>query len=215
LLSNSIDWAKIQAVRSKLREAFLGFSPAEYAKFDDSSVQRLVSWFSQQGAVLPYNGKSFIALRLTARQLHEYSRKHGSLEQFLDDLFRAERADAKRLAVALGGGGSIHKLAGLGVPLAAESLKNIGYDLAKPDRHINRAVVCLGMVEFPQWRDRSARNSPTLSRPADPLIVMRAMEAFSREVEQTATLVDNAIWLLCAKSGVWMSNSELIALATK
>jgi hypothetical protein len=120
----------------------------------------------------------------------------------------------KRLAVALGGAGSVHKLAGLGIPLVAESLKNIGYDLAKPDRHINRAAVCFGMVEFPRWRDRSARNTPTLGQ-ADLLTVMQAMEMFSREVGQLATFVDNAVWLLCAKSGVWMSNPDLIALAAK
>ena len=132
----------------------------------------------------------------------------------MDDLFRANGADAKRLAVALGGARSVHKLAGLGVPLVAESLKNIGYDLAKPDRHINRAAVCFGMVEFPRWRDRSARNTPALTE-ADLLTVMQAMEMFSREVGQFVTFVDNAVWLLCAKSGVWLSNPDLIALSAQ
>lgn len=214
LLSNSVDWAKIQAVRPKLSGLFLGFSPAEYRKLDDTSVGRLVTWFSDHNATLPYNGKSLDRLRQAAAQLCAYSRKHGSLEQFLDNLFRANGADAKRLAVALGGVGSAHKLAGLGIPLVAESLKNIGYDLAKPDRHINRAAVCLGMIEFPRWRDRLARNTPMLSQ-AELLSVMEAMEAFSREVGQLVTFVDNAVWLLCAKSGMWMSNSGLIELSAK
>lgn len=214
LLSNSIDWAKIQALRPNLSGAFLAFSPAEYRNLDDASVGRLVTWFRDHSATLPYNGKSLDVLRDTAAQLCAYSRKHGSLEQFLHDLFRANGADAKRLAVALGGAGSVHKLAGLGIPLVAESLKNIGYDLAKPDRHINRAAVCFGMVDFPQWRDRSARNTPTLSQ-ADLLTVMQAIETFSREVGQLVTFVDNAVWLLCAKSGVWMSNPDLIALSAK
>jgi hypothetical protein len=214
LLSNSIDWAKIQAVRTHLSEIFLGFSSAEYQKLDDASVGHLITWFSNHGATLPYNGKSLYTLRQTAGQLCAYSQKYGSLEKFLGDLFRANGADAKRLAVALGSVESVHKLAGLGIPLVAESLKNIGYDLSKPDRHINRAAVCFGMVTFPRWRDRSERNSPTLTQ-TDVVTVMRAMEKFSRGVGQLATFVDNAVWLLCARSGVWMSNQDLIALAAK
>jgi hypothetical protein len=214
LLSNSIDWAKIQAVRAQLSAAFLGFSLAEYRKLDDESVRRLITWFSNHGATLPYNGKSLYTLRQTATQLCAYSGQRGSLEQFLDDLFQANSADAKRLAVALGGTGSVHKLAGLGIPLVAESLKNIGYDLAKPDRHINRAAVCLGMVTFPRWHDRGARNTPTLTQ-ADLETVMQAMERFSRGVGKPAAFVDNAVWLLGAKSGLWMSNQDLLSLAAK
>jgi hypothetical protein len=214
LLSNSVDWAKIQAVRPYLSGVFLGFSPAEYRKLDDASVGRLIAWFSNHGATLPYNGKFLNALGQTAAQLCAYSQEHGSMEQFLDDLFRANGADAKRLAVALGGAGRDYKLSGLGVPLVAESLKNIGYDLAKPDRHINRAAVCFGLVEFSRWPDRSARNTPTLGQ-AELLTVMEAMQKFSRDVGQLATFVDNAVWLLCAKSGLWMSNADLIALAAE
>lgn len=212
LLSNSIDWARIEAVRPNLSGAFLGFSPAEYRKLDDRSVGGLVTWFSDHGATLPYNGKSLYNLRQTAAQLCAYSRKYGSLEQFLDHLLRVNGVDTKRLAVALGSAGSLHKLAGLGIPLVAESLKNIGYDLAKPDRHINRAAVCFGMVEFPRWSDRGARNTPTLNE-TDLLTVMQAMEMFSREVGQLVTFVDNAVWLLCAKSGLWLSNPDLVALS--
>ena len=214
LLSNSIDWAKIQAVRPNLSGPFVGFSPAEYEKLDDGGVGRLITWFSDHGATLPYNGESLRRLRQTAAQLCTYSREHGCIERFLDELFQANGADAKRLALALGGAGSVHKLAGLGIPLVAEALKNIGYDLAKPDRHINRAAACFGIVQFPRWRDASARKAPMLSQ-ADLLTVMQAMEMFSRKVGQLVTFVDNAVWLLCAKSGLWMSNADLVALSSK
>ena len=45
--------------------------------------------------------------------------------------------------------------------------------------------------------------------------VMRAMEKLSREVGQSVTFVDNAVWLLCARSGLHMSNDKLAALAAK
>jgi 3-methyladenine DNA glycosylase Tag len=214
VLSNSIDWAKIQAVRPHLSGAFLGFSPIEYARLNERDVLRLAAWFNERGAVLPYHGKFLGTLRATADQLNRYSGKHGSLEHFLRVLYQANGNDAKRLAIALGSEKSANKLSALGVPLAAEALKNLGYDVAKPDRHINRAVGCFSLVSFPRWLDRSARTTPTLG-PADPLSVMRAMETFSRAVGQRVTFVDNAIWLLCAKSGLWMTNSDLVALATE
>ncbi len=214
VLSNSIDWAKIEAVRPRLNEVFLDFSPVEYARLNDGDIRRLVAWFSEHGASLPYNGKSLNTLTRTAAQLHRYSRGHGSLERFMTNLYQANGADAKRLAVALGSEKSDNKLPGVGIPLAAEALKNIGYDVAKPDRHINRAAGCFSMVEFPRWWDRSARTPPTPG-PADLMRVMQAMETLSREVGQPATFVDNAVWLLCARSGLWRSNSVLIALATK
>jgi hypothetical protein len=214
VLSNSIDWAKIQAVRPHLSDAFLGFSPIEYARLKESDILRLAMWFNERGAGLPYNGKFLTVLTATANQLNRQSRNYGSLESYLSALYQANGNDAKRLAIALGGERSDNKLPALGIPLAAEALKNLGYDVAKPDRHINRAVACFSMVSFPSWRDRSARTTPPL-KPAEVIDVMRAMEAFSRAVGQRITFVDNAIWLLCAKSGLRMSNSALVSLATE
>lgn len=48
----------------------------------------------------------------------------------------------------------------MGIPLAAEFLKNLGYDVAKPDRHICRAVGEFGWVEFKSWPDRSGNKAP-------------------------------------------------------
>jgi hypothetical protein len=148
-----------------------------------------------------------------ARQLTQYARLYGSLERFVRNLYEANGSDPKRLAVALGSEKSRNKLPGLGVPLAAEALKNIGYDVAKPDRHVNRAAGCFSMVNFAQWRDWSLRATPPVAA-ADLMSVMQAVEAFSRTIGQRTAFVDNAIWLLCAKSGLWMTNSDLVALAS-
>jgi hypothetical protein len=54
VLSNSIDWAKIEAVRPKLGDVFLGFEPAEYARIGDDEVRRILAWFGENNAALPY-----------------------------------------------------------------------------------------------------------------------------------------------------------------
>jgi len=213
VLSNSVDWSRIEAVRPHLDQLFSDFSPVEYAKLSDEDIGRRVTWFTEHQAPLPRRGKHLKMLVGAAGQLCQLSREHGSLQRFLDGLLAKNGADPKLLAAALGGVGSGHKLAGLGIPLAAEALKNIGYDVAKPDRHVNRATGCFGMVEFPRWRDRDGRKAPP-PNPADLMSVMQAMETLSREAQQTVTFVDNAVWLLCAKSGLRMSNADLTALAT-
>ena len=155
--------------------------------------------------------KQFIT---SAGKLSDYSGQYGSVENFLTWLFRTNGSDSKLLARALGDAGD-YKLPGFGIPLAAEALKNIGYDVAKPDRHINRAVGCFGMVEFRRWHDRSGWETPPQPTVAELMRVMRAMEELSREVRQSVTFVDNAVWLLCARSGLHMSNDKLAALAAK
>jgi hypothetical protein len=44
---------------------------------------------------------------------------------------------------------------------------------------------------------------------------MKAVESLSREIGERVTFVDNAIWLLCAKSGLHLANDDLVALASK
>jgi hypothetical protein len=97
--------------------------------------------------------------------------------------------------------------------LLARALKNVGFDVAKPDRHINRAAVCLGLVQFPGWEKKCGYETPNISRPADLLKVMQAMEELAKDVNESVTYVDNAIWLLCAKSGAHLTNEELVELA--
>ena len=43
--------------------------------------------------------------------------------------------------------------------------------------------------------------------------VMRAMSSFARIIKVNTVFLDNAIWLLCAKSGLWLTNKQLRGLA--
>ncbi len=106
---------------------------------------------------------------------------------------------------------SRYKLPAFGIALAAEALRNIGFDLVKPDRHILRAAGSFGLVEFIRWEDRGATKPPN-ARPSELLETMSNMEKFAESVGECACLVDNAIWLLCARSGSHLSNEDLKGL---
>lgn len=56
--------------------------------------------------------------------------------------------DPKQVSLSLGLPRNRYKLPSFGVALAAEAMKNLGFDVAKPDRHILRAAGLFGLVGF-------------------------------------------------------------------
>ena len=65
--------------------------------------------------------------------------KYGSVDNFYQSL--ADKNDnLKTLVRELATAGKPYKLAQLGEALTAEYLKNVGYDIGKPDRHIRRIL---------------------------------------------------------------------------
>ena len=97
--------------------------------------------------------------------------------------------------------------------MAAEALKNLGFDVAKPDRLVKRAVASFGLVPCANWPDRNGRAAPSFSSSKSLLAVMGAVQDIAAAAGTHVVMVDNAIWLLCAKSGLYLSNPELADMA--
>ena len=213
VLSNSTDWKKVELVLPELREAFSGFDLEVFAGRDDEYVDTvLVPWFKRRKAGSMTMAGSLKGLLKTARVLSAWSRQHGSAVSFFLDVIAAEAGDVKLAAVALGKPGGPKKLPSLGVPIAAESLRNLGFDMAKPDRHVCRAVGSFGLVQFRNWPDASG-NKPPQATVSEQLQTMAAIEAVAKLVGERCTFVDNAVWLLCSRSGLGLSNASLASLA--
>ena len=149
----------------------------------------------------------------TAKKLLEYAQTYGSLHRFFADLSNKKEGNPIYLVQAIGSPRSMHKLPALGIPIAAEAMKNIGYDVAKPDRHINRTMGCFKLAQFSNWRDSSDRKPPPLATEREPITVMQVAARFAEVVGVRVSFLDNAIWLLCAKSGLYFSNDSLRELA--
>jgi len=145
VLSNNTDWAKVERFLPRLGSIFHEFQIHHYASLaPDDIAETLVPWFQEHRAGSQTLGNSLRNLICAATELLKLAEQHSSLEKYFDELQMQNSGDARLVAIALGGASSPHKLPGLGVPLAAEFLKNIGYDTAKPDRHINRAAGSFG-----------------------------------------------------------------------
>jgi len=213
VLSNNTDWAKVERVLPELRDLFSGFSLDKYAKVTDGYVvQRLVPWFKQRRAGSMTLRRSLVGLAQTARILREWSIHHGSAEHYFLDVIGSSGGDPKVAAVVIGQAGTSKKLPALGVPIAAESLRNMGFDVCKPDRHVCRAAGSFGLVRFRKWPDRARTKAPEATA-EEMLQTMTVVERLARNAGERTTLVDNAIWLLCSQMGLHMSNEALEAMA--
>jgi predicted RNase H-like HicB family nuclease/endonuclease III len=212
VLSNNIDWAKVERVIPELASLFQDFRIQDYAAATAEDIEKMVSWFQSHRAGSMTLKNSLSRLNIAANRLLELVKQHNSLENYFHGIISKFKGDIPAVAVALGGTASPDKLPSLGIPLAAEFLKNIGYDVAKPDRHVNRAVGSFGWVQFHTWPDRSGTTAPQASEP-EMKAVMRRVAEFAGHLGERVTYVDNAVWLLCAKSGLHLSNEELACLA--
>ncbi len=212
VLSNNTDWAKVERVIAELWDAFAGFDLGTFAATTDSEIHnRIVPWFKQRKAGSMTLRRSLLGLRDAALILRRWSNAHGSAEDFFLNTYRLNGSDPKRLVVALGSIASQRKLPAMGIPIAAECVRNLGFDVCKPDRHLCRAVGAFGMVRFQSWPDQAKSKAPRPT-PDEMVETMSQIESFALLVGERPTFVDNAIWLLCAKSGVRLSNSDLGAL---
>lgn len=216
VLSAQTDWSKIERVQKDLRNLFSGFRLEWYAELSDAEIGALFPpWFKERRAGSMALEKNLVNLAGAARILSKYSRDRGTADGYFTSLVRDCGGDPKLAAIRLGRPGK-DKLPTLGVPLAAEALKNLGFDVAKPDRHIMRAVGSFGLVTFGRWtqaRDGRNRRSAPSPNSREQFLAMTAVQNVAETMDERVVVVDNAIWMLCARSGLYLTNSQLAEMA--
>ena len=214
VLSANTEWSKIESVQGELADIFSGFRLEWYAERSVSDIRdRLLPWFKERKASSMTLERGLADLVGAAQILLQYSRTHGAADGYFTSLLARCGGDPKRAALQLGCRGA-YKLPALGVPLAAEALKNLGFDVAKPDRHTMRAIGAFGLVHFRRWPEaRDGRVPPVSTSRKRLLAVMAAVQRIAEAADKRVALVDNAIWLLCARSALHLTNPELAEIA--
>lgn len=212
VLSNATNWQRVMANMAQLPSMFDDYSLAAYADKDAHHVSnKLMPWFKDRKAASMTLANDLLRLTKSARKLQDWSATHGNADSYFDAALSAANQDEIRAVALLGTTGTDFKLAGMGIPLAAEAMRNIGYDVAKPDRHICRALGCFGLMSYRNWADQSTTKAPITS-PEELIETMRAIEVWARLIGQPPSYVDQVIWLLCAKMGPYLTNAELKSL---
>lgn len=215
VLSNNTDWSRIEEIQEDLAKPFSQFSLKSYAELPDREIREcILPWFRKRSAGSRTLERDLVNLRRSARRLYKHSCLHGTAESYFTLLVRRLDGDPKKAAFQLGSRGR-DKLPAFGVALAAEALKNLGFDVAKPDRHVKRAVASFGLVPFEDWQDRNGRNAPPCYSKRSYMAVMGAVQHIAVSARVPVVTADNAIWLLCAASGLYLTNADLAGMARK
>ena len=214
VLSSNTVWSKVERVRADLSELFDNFSLEAYASHSDTEIDnRFVPWFKGRRAGSVSLRGGLVNLVLAARIVLRHSKRHGTADDYFTSLMHQCADDPKQAAMQLGGKGE-YKLPSLGVALAAETLKNLGFDVAKPDRHMMRAMGSFGQVRFNRWTHApGGRGAPESPSGTELFEVMAVAGRVAEAAERSVVFVDNAIWLLCAKGELYLTNAELAEIA--
>ena len=210
ILSNNTDWRKIKKIKNELKIKFNDFDLKSYSQNSEKYItETIIPWFVSNKSGSLTLKKDLHNLIYTSKKLAKYSDENGSADQYFTVALSEAKKDVIELAISLGTD-TKWKLKGFGVPLAAEALRNIGYNLSKPDRHILRAVGSLQLVNFDSWEneERIGRNSPPASI-SNLREAMKAVDELAKENKEETTFVDSVIWTACAKGGAWLTNEEL------
>lgn len=110
--------------------------------------------------------------------------KYGSVDNFYQSL--ADKNDnLKTLVKELATAGKPYKFAQLGEALTAEYLKNVGYDIGKPDRHIRRI---LGSEYLGCSKHKDVPSYEAIDIIAD----------IAKSLNKSAAEVDYILWAYCA-----------------
>jgi len=198
-------------IMDRLPSKFDLFSLEAYAAKDNDHVNNLVLWFKDEKAGSMTLRKGLRRLTEAAQRLQDWSDEHRTADSYFDAALYAANNDPIQAAALLGTAGTDFKLPGMGIPLAAEAMKNIGYDVAKPDRHICRALGCFGLVSYRKWADQSPWQAPITSI-EEQIETMRVIEVWGKLIEKPASYVDQVIWLLCSTTGPHLENFKLRSL---
>lgn len=211
VLSGNTQWATVERIQPDLAEPFEGFSLASYAARSDGDIAALVPWFSERKAGSTGLKAGLVRLRDTAALLDRYAREHGSAEAYFRDALEDAGGQPEDLAVAIGSS-KRWKLPGFGIALAAEAMRNIGFDVCKPDRHVLRAMGAWKLVEFGSWSELSEFTAPK-AKPDELLQTMNAVRSLAETNAASTSYATSVIWTAGATSGARLTNAELASIA--
>jgi len=177
LISANTRWGGIARIRSDLHEPFEDFSPTRYAAMSDNAIRETVwPWFRERRAASAGLDKRLLSLRQTAAVLAGLD-MYRSARHFLEAAYAEAGGSPEGLAMLIGGSPG-WKLPGFGIPLAAEALRLLGFDLCKPDRHVLRAMGSWRLVRFARW-DRKGKFTAPQARPSEMLEAMLAVRGLA------------------------------------
>ena len=172
---------------------------AVFAQYDPAAIAELRAVDTEQRLAACHCHPRFIIrqmayLKNNAVKLQAWQAAYGTVDRFYH-ILNDGQTRAERLLKAIISPGET-KLQGLGLALGAEYLRNVGYPMAKPDRHIRELFGsgCLGL---------------SAEALAKPVYAMGLVDAIASKTGNNPAYVDYIFWASVAKGYGGMSPEEI------
>jgi endonuclease III len=188
LLSNQRPWKKVAENINEIHKIFFEY---KLEKVKGASPDQFTEKIQAIGCGNRAIKKQMESLSYNIDILLEIKKRYGSLDKFVSS------DTPKNIAIILGGKGEF-KLKQIGITLAFEYLRNVGVDAIKPDLHIMRILSNKRLHYL-------SSNSET---EADQMEAVDVLEGVAKEINCSATYLDNLLWILCADGYGEICSSE-------
>lgn len=189
MLTDGIPWSRIDqyvdlktGTFPRIDDLFCGYQAEKIFKLDSEKLKSDIMSIGIAGQV--DRKQQINALKENIRKLQLLDRNYG-IDRYYEK-FKTEDRLYHYLILQLSSEASQNKLKGLGVALAAEYLRNVGYDVAKPDRHLCN-ILGSERLACSDWMVVS------------PLEAIEIVDRLSKKMGMPATEIDYYLWAYCAK----------------
>ncbi|QYY33601.1 hypothetical protein K2O51_31750 (plasmid) [Cupriavidus pinatubonensis] len=196
LTGTGAPWGRVRPALDDVRALLRDYDPSYWPTLNDGDSDALYACLKGHHAC-GQRTRRMLRLGMQCLQvLHHHAGAYGSLEAFLADRLKAHHSSVIGLLRDLGTPGP-YKLPGMRVAIAAEALKNAGFDTLKPDLHIRRFAACLGIFAFRRWDASKPYGAPPTSE-GETIRLLVAMHEFAVAAGVSDITLDNLAWLVCS-----------------
>lgn len=167
----------------KVDEIFYNYNPEELCNCDiDELIEKLkkINCFSQ------YTERQIKALLHTnIKKLMGFKCNVNTIDDYYYSRFISKDSSLKKLITALSDSKNDEKMEQMGIALTCEYLRNVGYDLPKPDRHMCR-IFGSEYLGFSNNKN------------ASPFDVIDFINNLKEKTNKSAAEIDYILWSYCA-----------------
>lgn len=209
-LSSSTKWERVSPHLPELGNILFDYDIDIIQNQNENWIsEEIYPWFTARKAGSTTLKASLNSLIPNSQKLVKLSQAFGNLENWLQSEFK--QGGAKQIVRAIGSENSPTKLKGFGIPLAAEAAKNLGFSIAKPDRHLNRMMACWQAVSFKHWHNTSDFAAPEATE-SELWRVIDIVARCAEQIGESQVYVDNVLWLSAANEGLHLRNQDFAAM---
>jgi len=191
LLSSQTPWIRIETNKTAIDDIFCGYIPDQLAAKDPILINDQLKEI-KCGSL--NRKKQMQALAGNIEKMAMMDQQAGGIDAFYSRLLTnsANTHPFEKLIRCLAFDKQ-YKLNQMGIPLIAEYLRNVGYDIPKPDRHIMRIL-------GPEHLNEHNRKAPSGEgwKPDDLFEAFRIIEDYSKATGFRQAYIDYLLWSYCA-----------------